>query len=216
MAELPDSGMRDPAAELSLNLSMAQPKLFSYRRCPYAIRVRMALHEKGIEFQVVEEDLKNKSAELLSLHPESRVPLFIHDDLAIYESSVITEYVNEAFPGTNLMPSSPQARAKVRLWTVWCNHILKPEIDRLKYEKNEDVIAKSNHDVLKHLQKLEDALSESDYLVENSFSLADIHLFPFIRQITRIKPDILTSFSKSNSWFERIRERSSFKKAMEK
>lgn len=195
---------------------MGQIKLFSYRRCPFAIRVRMVLHEKEIAFQTIEEDLKNKSPELLKLHPEGRVPLLIHDDLAIYESSVITEYLNETFPGINLMPTSPQAKAKVRLWTVWCNNILKPEVDRIKYEKDETIKENAKVQITKHLQKLEDALNTSNHLVENALTLADIHLFPFVRQITLIDTGILTSYPKLNTWFEKISVSPSFEKAMRK
>ena len=72
--------------------------LYSFRRCPFAIRVRMVLHEKEIPFKVIEEELKNLSPELLKLHPEGRVPVLVHGDLVIYESAIITEYLDDCFP----------------------------------------------------------------------------------------------------------------------
>ena len=197
---------------------MTEIKLFSYRRCPFAIRVRMALYEKQVEFETIEEDLKNKSEELLRLHPEGRVPLLIHNGLVIYESSVITEYVNEVFAGVDLMPSSFWLKALVRMHTVWCNNILKPEIDRLKYEKTEDAKLAAANQLTSHIKRLEDTLLQSNYLVGDSFTLADIHLFPFLRQITIAKPELLDreKFKKTFAWFEQISKRSCFEKAMYK
>src|SRR4051794_33777782 len=95
--------------------------LHSYRRCPFAIRVRMVLEEKGIPYQLIEENLSHLSPELLAHHPEGRVPLLIHEmnsqKLVVYQSTIITEYLDEAFPQSPLMPKDPKDRAKVRLWT---------------------------------------------------------------------------------------------------
>src|SRR4051812_18612076 len=108
--------------------------VYSFHRCPFAMRVRMALHEKAVPFTIVEEDLKNFSPELRKLHPEAKVPVLVHGARVIYESSIITEYVEDLFPDrTPLMPTTPGPRSEVRLWTYWCNHLLKPDIDRLKY-----------------------------------------------------------------------------------
>src|SRR4051794_35219908 len=109
--------------------------LYSFRRCPFAIRVRMVLEEKNIEYQKLEENLSKLSPELLALHPEGRVPLLVHERdgrrQVIFQSSIITEYLDETFPGSPLlaplMPSDPMDRAQVRLWTYWCDQIFKPD-----------------------------------------------------------------------------------------
>ncbi|MFM8313156.1 MAG: glutathione S-transferase family protein, partial [Deltaproteobacteria bacterium] len=115
---------------------MSEDKIivFSYRRCPFAMRVRIALHEKGIPFEVKEEDLKNFSDELKQLHPEVKVPLLVHGNRVIYESAIIAEYIDDLRPEINpLMPKTPGERSEVRLWTYWCNYQFKTDIDRFKY-----------------------------------------------------------------------------------
>ncbi|NBT58115.1 glutathione S-transferase family protein, partial [bacterium] len=108
--------------------------IYSYRRCPFAMRVRMALHEKKLAFEVVEEDLKNFSEKLRSLHPEAKVPVLTHGTRVLYESAIITEYVDD-LPSSQprLMPMDPGERAEVRLWTYWCNHPFKLDLDKFKY-----------------------------------------------------------------------------------
>lgn len=200
---------------------MADITLYSFHRCPFAIRVRMVLHEKGLPFEIKEEDLKNFSPELRSLHPEAKVPVLVHKGEVIYESAVITEYLNEAFPVPSLMPESPSGRAQVRLWTYWCNSLFKPDLDRFKYGtsrfKPEDCEGVSER-IQKHLEKLEGRLSKFPYLVGDSLTLADIHVFPFLRQLARMEPTptILSTIPQSLKWLELITSRPAFEKTMKK
>lgn len=196
--------------------------VFSYRRCPFAMRVRLALHEKGISFSTREEDLKNLSEELRRLHPEAKVPVLVHGQRVIYESSVITEYIEDAFPETAvLMPQDAGLRADVRLWTYWCNAIFKPDLDRYKYGESRfpaDECVGIETSVSKHLEKIEQRLTKQDWLVGESYSLADIHVFPFVRQLSRMKPEppFMVGFSAVVNWMNHIAKRAAFLKTMEK
>ncbi|MBC7691084.1 MAG: glutathione S-transferase N-terminal domain-containing protein [Methylotenera sp.] len=200
---------------------VSEVTLHSYRRCPFAIRVRMVLEEKNIPHKIIEEDLGALSAELLSKHPQGRVPLLIHNGLVIYESSIITEYLDEQFTEPKLMPPTPEVRARVRLWTHWCNEIFKPDLDRFKYEfKDLDEAGKTAlvtkmHD---HLRKLEKPLRRNRYLIGKEFSLADIHVFPFFRQLTRVQPGLpnIDIHERLHQWLASVMERPSFERVMEK
>ena len=189
--------------------------VYSYRRCPFAMRVRIALNEKGIAFHIQEEDLNHFSEKLKALHPEVKVPVLVDGEKIIYESAIITEYVNDLAPEHRpLMPSLPGEKADVRLWTYWCNHHLKPAIDRFKYGENrfsnlECVGAEEK--VKLHLIKLEETLKTQDWLVGTNFTLAEVNLFPFVRQLFRIQPNptFLKSFPFITQWVEKISARPS-------
>ena len=103
-------------------------ELFTARVCPYAHRTRLALLEKGLEFEHIEIDFKNKSERFLAVSPYGKVPALVHDGQTIYESAIINEYLDEVFPDPPLMPSNPALRAKARIWTHYCNEYFTPDL----------------------------------------------------------------------------------------
>jgi glutathione S-transferase len=194
--------------------------LHSFRRCPFAIRVRMVLEEKGLAYTVREEDLGNPSPELLRIHPSGKVPVLVHEGQVIPESAVITEYLEEICPEPALMPASAVGRAEVRLWTHWCAESLKPALDAYKYEW-ESRSAESREELLGQLRSaldlLDSALGAQPFLLEERLTLADIHVFPFYRQLTRAKqaPSGLLAFPpRLNAWLDRITSRETFVRVM--
>lgn len=91
----------------------------SYATCPR--KARLAFYEKGVEFELRDLDLmsidvKGEGGELHKLNPKGLTPVLAHDGKFLVESSVICEYVDEAFSGPPLMPADPFARAQARLW----------------------------------------------------------------------------------------------------
>ena len=72
-----------------------KPKLYNTQRCPYARRTRIVLHEKGIDFEVHEVDLGNKSEEFLEVSPTGKVPVIVVDGDSLYESNVVNQYLDE-------------------------------------------------------------------------------------------------------------------------
>jgi glutathione S-transferase len=98
-----------------------QIELFSARVCPYAHRTRLILREKNIAFEYTEVNLQNKPARFLAVSPYGKVPALVHDGATIYESAIINEYLDETFAQPRLMPDSPVARAKVRIWIDYCD-----------------------------------------------------------------------------------------------
>jgi glutathione S-transferase len=200
-------------AHLSIMTSGAL-RLYTFRRCPFAIRVRIVLHEKNVSFTAVEEDLKNKSAELQRLHPQAKVPLLVHGDFVVFESAVITEYLDATFAGPRLMPESAHDRARVGMWTAWCAELLKVHVDQLKYEQVSAAIP-ALHDCF---ARLEARLAQHDWLVGHAFSLADVHVFPFVRQLERVESaaPIFAAYPRTRVWFEHVSARDSVRAAMAK
>ena len=213
------------AKDRTTNHKMSNITLHSYRRCPYAIRVRMVLEEKSIPYTVVEENLSELSPELLKNHPEGRVPLLIHHDQVMYESSIITEYLDEEFPEPRLRTGSAAKNAKMRLMTYWCNEIFKPDLDAYKYEfKNmstEDRAALIDR-MEKHLFEMQKPLEKYPYLLGDNFTLADIHLFPFYRQFQKVQSERsdglanMERFKRLDNWLARIIARPSFERVIQK
>lgn len=207
------------AVDRQTRQKMSNITLHSYRRCPFAIRVRMVLEEKGIPYRVIEEDLSNFSEELLKLHPQGRVPLLIHNELVIWESSIITEYLDDQFREPRLMPGAAEKKVKIRLWTHWCNEIFKPDLDLWKYKKK-DMSETDRADLQSrmegHLFKLVSPLKNHSFLMGEELTLADIHVFPFYRQLGRIHPEFpgKERFKLVDAWLEKITSRPGFARVM--
>ncbi len=92
------------------------PKLYTNRLCPFAHRARLVLREKGIVYLPVEIDLKNMPEWYRALSPNQKVPLLELDDgQLVWESAIIGEYLEEAYPVPALLPQDPLLRSRYRL-----------------------------------------------------------------------------------------------------
>jgi glutathione S-transferase len=89
-------------------------KLYDAARCPYCARVRIALAEKGIDYEGVEIDLRDRPDWIYELNPSGKVPV-LDDGFVLPESAVIMEYLEERYPDRPLLPEEPAARAQARL-----------------------------------------------------------------------------------------------------
>src|SRR5438034_9225268 len=93
----------------------ARLKLISHKLCPYVQRAVIALTEKGVAFERIDIDLANKPDWFLSISPLGKTPVLQIGDVAIFESAVILEYLEETQPNP-LHPADPLARATHRGW----------------------------------------------------------------------------------------------------
>lgn len=165
-----------------------QIELFSARVCPYAHRTRLVLREKGISFDYTEVDLQNKPARFLAVSPYGKVPALVHNGATIYESSIINEYLDEAFESRPLMPRSSVQRAKLRIWVDYCDDYF--VTDHYALLKNLDL---AQHRTLLHkaernfrfmeqegLAKLSDA---GPYWLGPEPSLLDFAWYPFFERL---------------------------------
>ncbi len=105
---------------------MPEVRILKKEPCLFSQRVLVATIEKGIEFEDVLIDTANKPAWFLKLSPYGKVPVLQHGDGVVLESSIILEYLDEAFPAVPMMPSTPLERARARFWIDFANSRLHP------------------------------------------------------------------------------------------
>jgi glutathione S-transferase len=94
-------------------------------------KVRLALAEKGVDFESIELNLiagDQHKPEYRRLNPNAVVPTLVHGDDVLIESTVINEYIDDAFDGLTLRPKAPGARARMRLWTKRLDDTVHPQI----------------------------------------------------------------------------------------
>jgi glutathione S-transferase len=106
---------------------------------PYAMSVFVALREKGLEFELLTLDLakrENNAAGFAAMSLTQRVPTLVHDNFTLSESSAITEYLDEVFPGIALYPRDHRLRARARQVQAWLRSDLMP----IRQERSTEVI----------------------------------------------------------------------------
>ena len=163
------------------------PILYSFRRCPYAMRARMALAAAGTEVMLREVLLKDKPPELVAASPKATVPVLVLSDGRVIEESIdVMQWA--------LVQSDPlgwlEGAALDSDWISECDGDFKHWLDRYKYAERYPGQAadeyRNNAEVF--IQKLEDRLSVSDWMGGEAVHAVDVALFPFIRQFAGVDP----------------------------
>ena len=162
-------------------------ELYSASVCPFAHRTRLTLMEKGIDFQLIEIDLNNKPDWFLQVSPYGKVPVIKHEDNCIWESAIINEYLEEAFPEPPLLSSSPSERALARIWIDFANTKLVPVFYKILLEQDPEKQGKWKSKFQDHLQFMEaegiqKLSANGDYWLGNNLSLVDLTFYPWFER----------------------------------
>ncbi len=180
--------------------------LYSFRRCPYAMRARMALHVSGIDYEHRELILRDKPASMLKASPKGTVPVFIQDS-----GNVLDESLDLALWA--LEQNDPNGWMDVYEpdLVVQNDGPFKHHLDRYKYASRYDDTAPRGAVDLSHrdqaetiLSKLNQRLEKNSYLSGSSQSFTDIAIFPFIRQFAAVETDWWqsTPYAALRAWLE--------------
>ena len=163
------------------------PILYSFRRCPYAMRARMALVASGAEVMLREVLLKDKPAELLAASPKATVPVLVLSDGRVVEESLdVMQWALEYRDPLNWL----EGEALESDWISACDGDFKHWLDRYKYSERypEHTAEDYRQNAEAFIQRLEDRLSVSDWVGGDAANAVDVALFPFIRQFAGVDP----------------------------
>ncbi len=165
---------------------MMLPIIYSFRRCPYAMRARMALKYAGITVEFREITLKDKPAAMLKVSPKATVPVLVLLDGRVIEQSLeIMHWALQQQDNDGWLSADSVITQQL---ITENDGSFKQVLDKYKYairfpEQSADVY-RAQGEVF--LQKLEKLLSQSEYLLGHQISLADIAIFPFVRQFSGV------------------------------
>jgi len=180
---------------------MSPPILYSFRRCPYAIRARLAIAMSGVSVAIREVDLKAKPERMLILSPKGTVPVLeLPDGRVVDESLDIMLWALQQRDPSNLLGLLDEA-----LVLIECNDgPFKQALDRYKYPERYPGFCVSYYREQSEwfLANLNQRLAQHRYLLSDKASLADIALMPFVRQFAQVDADWFASsvYLKLQSW----------------
>lgn len=175
--------------------------------CPYCMRVRIALAEKGVAYTEREIDLANKPPELFVLNPAGGVPVLVIDGTVVADSSRILEHLERRFPEPPLFPRDPVALQRARSLADRATALLAPHLPKLARGTPEDR-ARAVVAVREALQALEAETPEDGSLV-GGFSVADIALATMVMKLPEISRPSALGLSRLARWEAAVRSRPS-------
>lgn len=191
--------------------------LYSFRRCPYAMRARMALRYSGVPVEIVEVSLKAKPAEMLAISPKGTVPVLDAGGQVIDESLEIMRWaLAQNDPDEWLLGGDSRIAELIEA----NDQVFKIHLNRYKYAER---YPEQPMDVYRaqgalFLQQLDELLEGRDYLLAGHPSLADIALLPFVRQFAHVDRDWFaqTPYVRLQAWLQRFLESELFTGIMKK
>ena len=169
---------------------MPDPIVYGFPRSTYVNIVRLILTHKNIPYGFHDLEPVMGKPEHLALHPFNRVPILRHGDFAVYETSAIASYIDEAFDGPRLTPQDVRQRARMNQWISAVNSYYYPYMifhvthEQLVYPElgiasDEKVVAHALPKVELALGVMERELSHGgEYLLGPELTLADFFVLP--------------------------------------
>jgi RNA polymerase-associated protein len=154
-------------------------KLYSGTSDPYSHRCRIVLFEKGMDFEVIDVDLMNKSEDVAAINPYGKVPVLVERDLVLYEANIINEYIDERFPHPQLMPPDPVMRGRARLFLHRFEQEIYSQVEVIEHgvPKAAD---KARVGIRDNLTQLAQILTKQKFLLGDEFSMLDVAIAPLL------------------------------------
>lgn len=188
---------------------MSHPILYSFRRCPYAMRARLAIAASGIQVDLREILLKDKPQAMLNVSPKGTVPVLItaEGDIIDESNDIMMWALQQSDPDHWLSDDAKQQQLTAALISE-NDHRFKRFLDRYKYAdrfpENTELHYRQQAELT--LSELEQKLSLNPYLLTDRLTLADMALLPFIRQFAFVDKTWFDSapYPKIQAWLDQF------------
>jgi glutathione S-transferase len=194
----------------------AEPRLISHKLCPYVQRAVIALTEKGVAFERIDIDLANKPDWFVAISPLGKTPVLQIGDVAIFESAVILEYLEETQPSP-LHPADPLRRAEHRAWIEFGSAVLN-DIAGFYAAPDQATFKARTSQLAQRFARLEARVAAAPWFDGENFSLVDAVFAPVFRYFDVFDEiadfGILAGKPKLKRWREALAARPSVRTAV--
>ena len=172
-------------------MTSSYPCLYSFRRCPYAMRARLGILFAELQVELREITLKNKPPQMLAISPKGTVPVLqLLDGTVIEESREIMIWALEQQDPQGLLNDAALHEANVLINKN--DNEFKHWLDRYKYADRHLEMTQTEYRQKgeEFLRLLEELLTKNTYLLGKGITLADIGIMPFVRQFAHVNRDV--------------------------
>ena len=166
-------------------------KLYEHPFSPYAQKVKIALYEKNVPFELeVPNAFAGGASEYGKTNPRLEVPALVDDGFAIFDSTIILEYVEDKWPNPPMLPQAPRERARVRMIEELCDTYYEPinwglmEITawgRASGDLAAAIVKRAGEQTAGVFAWLERELGSNPYFNGAAFGYGDLSVYPFVR-----------------------------------
>ena len=205
-------------------------KLYSGPLSLFSRKVEIALTEKGLPFDremvafTQERGYQPKHPDVLDANPKGQVPVLVDGDVTVFDSTLIFEYLEDAYPSPPLMPRTPKERAECRKLELYADEILFPPARTLGYRAEQplqdaDRQRARDEEGLRAEEKIGAEFARLDELLRgraflcDALSVADIGMFMTVLWTQRLKGPSLARYTELDGWFNRLYARPAFAQA---
>ena len=187
--------------------------LFCYALCPRCHRTRLAVAEKNIVVDIVYVEDGDYPEDLLELNPYQMLPTLVDRELALYDSRLIVEYIDERYPHPPLMPIDPVARAKTRLLLYRIERDWYCALDKLERGSQAEMAA-ARRSICDGLAVLAPMLSQAPYFMSNEFSVVVCYLSPLLWRLQHYGIELPKTAQPVLQYAERLFARKAFQSSL--
>ena len=200
-------------------MTASLPLLYSFRRCPYAMRARLGILFAEQQVELREIVLKNKPPQMLAISPKGTVPVLqLTDGTVIEESREIMEWALAQNDPQGLLAAEVLHEANALIDKN--DNEFKHWLDRYKYADRHPEMTQTEYRQRGEafLQVLEELLSNTPYLLGDKVTIADIGIMPFVRQFAHVDREVFYSLPYPNlqRWLKQWLEHPMFLQVMTK
>ena len=191
--------------------------LYSGTTCPFSHRCRFVLFEKGMDFEIRDVDLYNKTEDINVMNPYGQVPILVERELILYESNIINEYIDERFPHPQLMPGDPVERARVRLFLLNFEKELFVNVSVLESRGakiNEKAMEKARAHIRDRLTQLAPWFAKNKFMNGDNFSILDVAIAPLLWRLDHYGIELSKNAAPLLKFAERIFSRPAYIEAL--
>jgi glutathione S-transferase len=190
---------------------------------PYARKVRIALKEKGLEFELALERVWERRPEFLAMNPAGTVPVLVEDDGSVVaDSGVICEYLDEVYEEPALLGATTAERNEIRRLVAWFDQKFAHEVtDNLYREKvmkrflggepSSQAIRAGHANIRYHLDYIAWLAERRRFLAGEHFSLADIAAAAHLSSLDYLGDVPWAQHAGAKDWYARLKSRPSFR-----